>query len=179
MTTVLAIVGPLIGFLLVLWILSRQIVRPADESRLAEERGGEIEFTPNRGAVWSALLFVGVMAFLALDFLMAAPSNPRQIGLAVFCLVIMGMVLRGFPASILLSSDGVEQKYWLGPAKKIEWKQVTKIESDAKRNQLVIVGGRGKITHTKQLPDRTRLIAELQKHCPDRMPAENAQKMVS
>ncbi|HLY41586.1 MAG TPA: hypothetical protein VKR52_10240 [Terracidiphilus sp.] len=178
MTTVIAIVGPIFGTLLVLWILSRQIVRNADESRLAEERGGRIEFTPNPRAIWCALIFIGLMVFLAADFVIAAPGNPMQIVMAVFCLVIVAMILSGFPSSIALTGDGMEQKFWLRPTKKIEWKQISRIESDPKRNRLTIVGGAAKIVHTRQLPDRTRLIVELQKHCPGKVPAEIAPKMV-
>jgi hypothetical protein len=80
-------------------------------------------------------------------------------------------LLRILPGSITLTSAGLEQRYWLAKAKGIAWSDVRSIAVDHKQGRVTISSRTGvKIQHPRQLPDRARLLAELEARCPDKMP---------
>ena len=173
MNDVVFIFVPIFGSIVLVWILSRIVVSAADKSRLAREIGnGQLEFAPNRRNYVAAVLFVAYLVYMSASMIFTSLTTlVGQIGTAFWLGVIL-ILLAAFPASIVVSDEGIRQVYW--PRKKhIAWKDVSQIAIDEKRNRVTITGnGRVKILFTRQLPDRARLMAELGKHCGEKLPVE-------
>lgn len=166
--------APILGSIALVWILSRMVVSSADEHRQAREIGdGGLEFAPNKRNHVAAVLFVALLAYLSISLAVISLNSPIVLVGAAFWLVLALLVLAAFPASIRVGDEGLQQVYWLWKNKRIAWKNVSKITIDEKRNRLTITGqSRARIVFTRQLPDRSRLLAELEKHCGDKLPAE-------
>jgi Bacterial PH domain len=180
MNDVVLVLVPIFGSIVFVWVLSRIIVSAADEGRQAREIGnGQLEFAPNTRNYVAAILFVAYLAYMGASVGFSNFSNVAgEIGLA-FWLTIALILIVAFPASIVVSDEGLRQVYWLRK-KSIAWTDVSKVEIDEKRNRVTIAGQRGaKIVFMRQLPDRVRLMAELEKHCADKLPAEAKQRMVA
>jgi hypothetical protein len=178
--TLIALFAPILCAILLVWVLSRLIVSKADEERQARGTGkGQIEFAPNRRNYWGVCLFVAFLLYIALTMALDGLQAPGNFLGTAFCLSISLIILAGFPASILVSGDGLEQAHWLWKNKHIAWRDVAKIAIDEKKHTTTITGRSGtKIVHTVQLPDKTRLLDELQKHCGEKMPTTAGQKAV-
>jgi hypothetical protein len=180
MTNVIFIFLPIFGSIAVVWVLSRIIVSPADESRKAQYIGnGQLEFAPNKRNYVAVVLFVAYLLYMSVSLIFTSLSTVAgQIG-AAFWLAIALILVASFPASILLTGEGLQQVYWLRKKRIIVWKDVSEIAIDEKRNRVTIKGNGGaKIVYTRQLPDKTRLMAELEKYCGDKMPAEARQNVL-
>jgi hypothetical protein len=77
----------------------------------------------------------------------------------------VALLLAAFPASIVANADGIEQMYWLRSRRRIAWKDIASVEVNDQKSEIKIKGKNGvKILHSRQLPDRSRLLAELEKH---------------
>jgi hypothetical protein len=175
------IMAPILGAMLLFWLLSRLILSEASEDRRGNEtEGGRVEFTPNRRSFWGVYLFIACLAYLILSAVLDAFKSPTDIGIVVFCAVIILLLLAAFPGSIVVTSDGLEQLNWLRMNKRILWREVKTVSVSKKNSELVITGPNGtKICHRRQLPDRVRLIAELQRHCANKLPIGLAQEILS
>jgi hypothetical protein len=175
MNNVVLIFVPFFASIVLVWILSRIIVSAADKNRQAREIGnGQLEFAPNKRNHVAAILFIGYLVYMSVSLAFTGLSSiGAEIGTA-FWLVIAFMLVAAFPASIVVSDEGLRQVYWLRK-KSIAWKDVTKVVLDEKRNRVTIKGKGAKIVFTRQLPDKTRLLAELATRCPDKLPAEAKQ----
>jgi hypothetical protein len=100
--------------------------------------------------------------------------------LVSLCMGFIVLLLISFPGSIDLTSEGLEQNYWVGRRKRIPWGDVVGFEIDKKGKSVTIRAKNGpKIVHTRQLPDRQRLITELEIHCPANVLAGTAKKPVA
>lgn len=176
---VLKIMGPLLAFILLYWVASRITVSEADKDRQAREIAtGRIEFLPNPRGFWGAYVLLGLMSYPVVSLVVSGFNSAIGLWFVAFCLGFMVMFLMVYPGSITASGEGLEQNYWLGSLKRIAWKEVSSISVDDKRKRVTISSARGvKIVHTRQLPDKARLFAELQMHCPQRMPVEVAQEI--
>ena len=76
-----------------------------------------------------------------------------------------------FPATIVADEKGLEQIFWLRGRKRIAWNEVAKSTVDEKSGEVKITSKSGvKIVHTRQLPDRTRLLAAIESHSAERIP---------
>jgi len=65
--------------------------------------------------------------------------------------------------------------YWLRARKCIAWSEISKVTTDDKRGEVKIKGRNGtKILFARQLPDRARLLTELEKHSEEKAPALKA-----
>jgi hypothetical protein len=172
---------PLLGALVILFVLARLIVSAADDERQAQETGdGGLEFTPNRRSFWGVYLFVAFMAYVLVASLFNGIKSPMDLLPAGLSLCFILLLLAAFPGSIRADQNGVEQAYWLRGRKRIAWSNVVRVTVNEKKIELKISGKGGtKILHSRQLPDRARLIDELRKHCNEKLPAELAQKSVS
>lgn len=171
---------PIFGTIALVWVLSRIIVSSADESRLAQEIGnGRLEFAPNKRNYVAMSLFVALLVYMSGSLLLTSISTVAgQIAFA-FWLLIALILLAAFPGSVIASDEGLQQVYWLGKKKNIAWKDVSKVAINEKRNRVTITGkDKVKIVFMRQLPDRARLVAELGKHCGDKLPAEAKQNAV-
>ncbi len=164
---------PIFGSIVLVFVLSRIIVDSADKSRQAREIGnGQIEFAPNKRSFVAAVLFVAYLVYMSGSLLFTTIATLEgQIGSAYWLLIAL-IWRAAFPASIVVSDEGIRQVYWLRK-KHIAWKDVSQIAIDEKRNRVTITGnGRVKILFTRQLPDKARLMAELGKHCGEKLPVE-------
>ena len=155
-----------------LWVLSRQIVREADRDRTARTLpDGALEFAAGQRAFLAMVVFIGVFAVLGVWGTVSALIAGRGLVFSLLCLGFALLLLRVLPGTIVLSGQGLEQRFWLARAKRIAWDQVRDVAVRPKQGEVTICGQRGaKIQHTRQLPDRARLLAELEARCPDKMP---------
>ena len=170
---------PFIGAFVVLLVLSRLIVSGADEERKAlETENGRLEFTPNRRGYWATYLFIACLSYV----LVASLVNGIKSGMApaVLCAGFIALLLAAFPGSVIVDKNGLGQVYWLRGEKRIAWSDVSKVSVDEKKHEVKILGKFGtKIVHTRQLPDRERLLQELKTHCSEKLPAEPKQRIAS
>lgn len=174
-----AIVVPFVAVILLLFILSRLVVSEAGSNRQPEElSGGALQFLPNPSAYWGVYLFLGCLAFLALSGTVNAIRGGSGLIPAILCAGFFVFLLSAYPGSIVANKDGLEQLYWLTGRKSIPWNEVWSVAVDLKSGRVTVTGKRSvKIVHTRQLPGRDRFLAELETHCPDRMPG--AHRVVS
>lgn len=164
---------PMVGMIVLVWALARIVVGSADANRQANQINGQLEFAPNRRSFVATPVFVGLLVYLgATVFASKLPAHINLFG-AGFWLALAAVILAAFPATIRTGDEGVKQLYWFWKPRKIAWKEIDAVAFDEKKQKLTIKGQGGtKIVHTRQLPDRARLIAELEKHCEGKVPAE-------
>lgn len=181
MTTFVVLFGPFLCAILLIWFLSRQIVSRADEGRQArEDQGGRIQFTPNPRSYKSVYAFVALLLYVALSQFVTGHGRLPSVITGAVALGLALLVLAAYPGAIVVSAAGLEQIYWLWWNRHIAWNQVTGIKADEKKGTLTVLGnGQSKIVHTRQLPDRTRFEAEIEAHCPGKIPAASSMAAVS
>jgi Bacterial PH domain len=175
MNDIVLLFVPIFVSIALVFVLSRIIVSSADKTRQAREIGNELEFAPNRRNYVALVLFEAYLVYMSGSLLFTSFSTVvGRIGFALWLLVAL-FLLAVFPGSVITGDEGLRQVYWLRK-KSIAWKDVRKIVIDEKRNRVTITGNGGaKIAFMRQLPDKARLLAELGKHCPDKVPAEARQ----
>ena len=161
---------PLIIAGLVLLLLAKLIISEAGASRTAFEAiGGKIEFMPNRRSYFGVYLFVGLLTYAAIAALVTGLRTQIDLISPVCCLGFVALMLAAFPAAIVADENGIEQVYWLHGRKRIAWKDIASVEVNEKKHEVRIRSKNGvQIVHARQLPDRGRLLAELEKHAPER-----------
>ena len=168
------------GLILLLWIASRMVISDADEGRAAKESPGLVEFFPNRRAYWGVYIIVAVMLYPVGGTAIAGIHTLADLSVPAFCLAFILFLLAAYPGTIYLREDAMEQTYWFGRRKHIGWKDVRSITIDEKRKRVTIAGTNGaKIVHTRQLPDKARLLAELTARCPGKMPGAAVKQLVT
>lgn len=155
-----------------LWLLSRQIVREAGSDRTARQLpGGGLEFAMDQRALVASVLFIGAFAVVGVGGTISALISHASLVFPLVCLGFTLLMLRVLPGTIVLSEQGLEQRYWLAKAKRVGWDQVRDVAVQQKQGLVTIRSKSGaKIQHTRQLPDRASLLAELEARCPDKMP---------
>jgi hypothetical protein len=166
-----------LGFALtVLLLLAKLIVSGADEDRQATEtEGGKLAFTPNRRSFWGVYLFLGFLTYVAVADVVSGIRSTADLASPAFCTAFAILLLSAFPGTILIDKDGIEQVYWLRGRKRIAWNEISKVTTDEKRGEVKIKGRNGiKILFARQLPDRDRLLVEVEKHSEESAPAKVA-----
>jgi|SRR5579871_2226763 len=180
MISLILAIAPLLTIVLLVWFLARIIVSPADAGRTARQVDGDIEFAPNKRSIVATPVFVGFLVYLGVMMFMS--HLPSFVGIfgAGFWLLLAALILMTFPARLFLNNEGLKQTFWLGKTRRVGWKDVSQVLYEEKKHRLTIKGQGGtKVAHTRQLPDRARLIEELEKHCEDKVPAELRKTEVS
>ena len=167
----------LIGGALVVWCLAAD----ASEDRRAKVSStGCVEFAPNRRATAAWLILAGF-------FVYSVPVQFRHVDRHLFNVVTaiasasvaVGLLIT-FPGTILIDSEGLQQKFWAWKNKRIRWADVVEINTGEKSRTVTITGADGaRIIHSRQLPDRPRLLWELKQHCGDQLPADFPREPVS
>jgi hypothetical protein len=155
-----------------LWWLSRQIVREADSGRTARPLSeGGLEFAADQRAFLAMYIFLGVFAVIGVGGTISALISHASLLFPLVCLGFTLLLLRVLPGTIVLSTEGLEQRFWLAKVTRIGWSQVREIAVRHEKGLVTIRSKSGtKIEHTRQLPDRARLLAELEARCPEKMP---------
>jgi hypothetical protein len=172
----LIIMGPYFVGVIVLFVLARMILKETDSNLQAEELpGGGVRFAPDRQARGAMAAFIAMFAFVGVAGTVSALINGQGLALSLACVVIALLLLRILPGTIVATHEGLEQHFWLGNVKRVLWGEVGTVSVVQKEGRITITGLKGgKIQHSKQFPDRDRLLAELRVHCPDRMPGAAA-----
>ena len=173
---------PLCGAALLLLLLAKLIAGNADRGREARPaEGGGIEFAPNRRSYWGVYVFCACFGFVIVASLVRGLRSTVDLVVPVACIGFVLLLLAAFPATIVADDKGLEQVYWLRGRKRIAWKEVGKVNVNEKSGDVEISSKSGvKILHARQLPDRTRLLKELDEHCTEKLvPAAAASQMLA
>ena len=131
---------------------------------------GTIDFSPNRRSFWASPLVVVYLIYLIVNLLMHLHGSLLNIMVAVVFGLLLFMIVFSFPDTITVTDHGIEQVAWLWKHKRIRWTDI--VEINAGGGMLTISGADGtKIVHTRQLPDRPRLLTEIKRHCGENLPS--------
>jgi hypothetical protein len=135
--------------------------------------GDRIEFAPDRISFWGWLLLVASLVFSIVHRLMHFHEKQWDL----LTVILLGLYAIGFlvsfPASIIVSGEGLEQVYWFRPRKRIGWSEIVEIEFGPKDRLVTVTGSNGtKIVHTRFLADRARLLQEIRRHCGEELPPD-------
>lgn len=164
--------------LLVMWLLPVlflfAIRKETGRNRVAKDGGdGKVVFELDQVTYWSWLgLFVYLLYAVVIQF--GGKFRVSSVWVALVLLVLAVVLMLPFPETITAGPEGLVQeiRFWL-KKKKIAWGDVREIERAKKNKLLIVTGADGtKIVHTRQLPDRERLLEELYKHCGEKVPKE-------
>jgi hypothetical protein len=172
----MGMVIPLVVAMVLFLLLAKLIIGGADEDRQATEtEGGRLEFTPNRRSYWGVYLFLGCLAYVLVANFVSGIRSSADLAAPAFCLAFIILLLSAFPGAIIADKNGIEQVYWLRARKRIAWNEISKIVPDEKRGEVKIFGRNGtKILFAKQLPDKDRLLVEIEKRKMEQTPARVA-----
>jgi hypothetical protein len=167
-------IAPFFCVLAVFWVAARLAVSDAAKGRTVRERGdGAIEFHVNRQNFWGVYVILSLTSYPVLVFVLSGFQAAFGLWLVSLCSGCVLLLLMSFPGTIVVNDKGLKQSYFVGRPRQIQWKQVAWIITDKKKKTVTIKGLHGtKVVHTRQLPDKARFLAELQTHCPAKMPAE-------
>jgi hypothetical protein len=163
---ILGILMPFAGAMLLLLVLAIMIAGKADKGREAVKTGdGAFEFTPNRRSYWGTYAFIALFGGVAVLSLVNSLGHGGSLTVTAICSGFVLLLLRAFPATIVVNERGLEQLYWLRGRKRLAWAEVVDVDANEKKGEVKITGKHGlKIVHTRQLPDRTTFLAEVGKH---------------
>jgi hypothetical protein len=160
------------------WIVTAavliSIAGSADRQRKALVlRGGRIEFSPNRRAFWAWPLLVVCLVCATISQLKGRHGRPLDLIIAASLGILAMMIILTFPETIIVTDNGLEQISWLRKNKQIRWGDIVEINTGEKSRTVTITGADGtKIVHSRQLPDRPRLLMELKNRCGEKLPPD-------
>jgi len=163
-------VAELILGALVTWCL----LANTPKSRKAKvSASGRVEFAPNRRATAAWLILAAFFVYLVPIQFRHVREHPFSIVTAVAFASVAIALLTSFPGAILIDSEGLQQTFWAWKIKRIRWADIVEINTGEKSGTVTITGADGiKIVHSRQLPDRPRLLWELKQHCAEQLPAD-------
>jgi hypothetical protein len=125
--------------------------------------GGRIEFAPSRVAFASWLIFLAGTVFIGSRLMMRAGGHlvPFASGL-LFCAGVVYFLTMGLPGKIIIDDRYVAQTFWLGAAEsRIPWSEIEMVQEQRLAISIVAPGHRP-IVHWSVLPDRPRLVKEIE-----------------
>jgi hypothetical protein len=160
------------------WIVTAAVLisftGSADRQRKALVlRGGRIEFSPNRRAFWAWPVLVAYLVYATISQLKGSHGRPLDMIFASGLGILAMMFIFTFPETIIVTDNGLEQTSWLWKNKQIRWADIVEVNTGEKRRTVIITGADGtKIVHSRQLPDRSRLLMELRGHCGEKLPPD-------
>lgn len=137
---------------------------------------GSIEFTLSTVAYLAWLPIVVLLVWIARSEFMVLVHGPfawlNLLNVAGFAWITI-WVLVSFPGKVVVDDEGIEQVYWLWKNKRIPWQEIAEINTGKTEHTITITGiDRTKIVHSNRLPDRSRLLLELRRHCDENLPAD-------
>jgi hypothetical protein len=156
-------------------ILLLAMRRETSRHRPAKDAGdGKIVFELDQVTYWAWLALFVYLLYTIVDQFGGGPFRMVSVWIAlVLGLLAVGLMMP-FPETITAGEDGLlqEVRFWL-KKRKIAWGEVREIRTLKTRKLLIVEGSDGtKIVHTRQLPDRDRLLEELYRHCGEKVPVE-------
>lgn len=145
------------------------------QHRAAKEAGdGKVVFELDQRTYWAWLaLFVYLLYAIVIQF-GGGPFRGRSLVVAFVLAVLAVGLMAPFPETITSGPDGLMQevRFFL-KKKRIAWDDVREVRPAKKNKLLIVTGADGtRVIHTRQLPDRDRLLEELCKRCGDKIPKE-------
>jgi len=168
----LSLLLPVAGASLLLAYLAKLIAGKADKDRTAQETAGRIEFAPNRRSYWGVYAFIACFGLATIAGLVNVFASHGSLAGPAITAGFVLLLLMAFPATIVVDENGMEQVFWLRGRKRIAWKEVSRVALNEKSGEVKIAGKGGvKIVHTRQLPDQTRFMDEVEKHRTERAEA--------
>lgn len=166
------VLAPFFIVAVVLLVLSQLVLAEGDPTRPPRTLpDGGLEFAFPQRAFLGIYLFLGLLGMVAVSGIVSAVHSSMGIVMTAFSVGFIVLLLWALPGTIVVNAQGLEQRYWLRKPVTIAWADVRVVVVNKKGNEVTIRGmGGTKIQHSRQFPDRARLLAELETHCPDRMP---------
>lgn len=139
----------------------------ADRQRQARVlRDGSLEFGPNRRSFVAWPIVMTYLIYATINRAMHIHASALNLIVAAFMGLVTISVAVTFPAKIIVADNGLEQVSWLWKNKLVRWEDIVEVNSGEKSRTVTITGvDRTRIVHSRQLPDRPRLLAELDLHC--------------
>jgi hypothetical protein len=149
-------------------------LRGHSPARSAKDLGdGTVEFSPDPLTYLAWPLIVLLPAWAAFNELRRGSGEWWQLLGPVLILVAAAAEMFSFPGTIVVFHDAIEQHFWLRSEKRIRWGEIEEIKEHGKPGPLVITASDGtKINFSDRLPDRSRFMAEIEKHCRGNLPPE-------
>ena len=132
-----------------------------------------VEFAPSWFGVW-ALMYVAMrMCFISWSYLRHGVTEPLTfVTGALLGLSSVGLVF-ALPGTVLATNSGLEEITWLWRNKRIRWDKIVEINTERKGSTITVVGAdETKIIHSRRLPDRSRFLLEIRRHCGENLPAD-------
>lgn len=137
----------------------------------ARFRDGKVTFPPSWASFVSGLVMVGYLLESAVRHLLHSRGVRAQ-------WLIQGLLVAGalallstMPATIVVTEEGLEQRYWFRRRVKLSWDAI--VEVKLAPHTVTIRGENGtRIIHTGQQVDLARLLVELKHHCGNDLPPE-------
>jgi hypothetical protein len=146
----------------------------ARNRRPAKDFGdGRVEFALSRGVLGAWIVVIVFLGYQSIEFFVHSQGNLLNIAPAAFPALLALLFLFGFPGTLVISSDGLQQVRWCWRNKRIQWKDIVEINTGKKNPTVTITGRDGtKIAHLRQFPDRFRFLLELKEHCGENLPSD-------
>ena len=159
-------IAPLLAFL----VLIAGAGKPKSADDLAD---GRIEFAPSRMELASwAVIFICLM-IETIDLFRHSQGQILNLLIAACPGLLVLVVIFNVPGTIIITADSLQQIYWFSRNKRIRWEEIVEINTGKKDRTVTVTGAnRTKIIHSKQLPDRARLLLELKRHCGKNLPPD-------
>jgi hypothetical protein len=77
------------------------------------------------------------------------------------------------PATVVIGEDGLEQVFWFGRNRRVQWNKIAEIDSGPKDRTITITAEDGtSITHNVFFSGRSRLLLELKQRCGENLPPD-------
>jgi hypothetical protein len=174
-----------IGYYVLVWIAPVIVLgslwgRADGHRKVTPLDDGQIEFAPNRRAIWAWILLIAYLIYATVSQLKASHGRPLDLIVAAALGTLALMIAFTFPDTIIVRADGLEQIAWLRRRKQIRWADVVEINTGERSRTVTITGADGtKIVHSRQLPDRPRLLMELKVHCGEKLPSDFPREPIS
>ena len=154
-------------------LVSMLIDRGGNRSPARDLPGGQVEFAPNPFFLWGCVLLGVRWAWLSIGVLSTSHGKPLEILMGIATGLSAIVLFRMIPAKIVVGDQGLEQHYWLVRSPSVDWKEIVEIDTGKLRQTVTIKSSGGKmITHSFQLADRPRFLAELKRRCGEELPAD-------
>ena len=134
---------------------------------------GTVEFAPRWFGVWALAYVVIRMCFIAWGYLRHGLTEPLTFATgALLGLTSVGLVFT-LPGTVLVTGAGLEEVVWLWRNKRIPWEEIVEISTERKGSAVTVIGpDKTKIIHSSRLPDRSRFLLEIKRHCGENLPAD-------
>lgn len=146
------------------------------QSKATCTKQGRLEFAPNKRSAWAWLLMIAYTAYsvsATAMHLRHAPWSLLDVIGAAGVVIVLAMLVAEFPGTIVVTADGLEQIHWLSRNKHIRWDEIKEINTGEASRTITITAASGtKIVHSRQLPDRPRLLLELKQYCGNNLPPD-------